>query len=219
MNDDEGSGTGGTRILTPRAKLAVELGPLLVFFVTFFIAKRLAPEAADGEETVRAGAGIIWATGAFIVATLVALVASYAVERRVQPMTLVTAVLVVILGGLTIYLDDESFIKRKPTFVSGLMGSVLLIGLGFGRSLVRPLLSTAIDMDERGWKILTFRWGLFFLFIAALNELVWRQMSTGTWITFKTFGILPLTFVFLLAQAPLIERHATRSSTQPPPKT
>ena len=205
---------GSARQLTPKAKLAVELGPLLVFFVSFFVAKRLAPDAPEGGESVQAGAGIIWATGAFIVATLVALAVSYSVERRVQPMTLVTAVLVVVLGGLTIYLDDETFIKRKPTFVSGLMGTVLLIGLAFGRSLVRPLLSSAIDMDERGWKILTFRWGLFFLFIAALNEVVWRQMSTGTWITFKTFGILPLTFVFLLSQAPLLERHATKPPTQ-----
>lgn len=203
------------RALTPKAKLAVEIGPLLVFFGTYFIAKRLAPEAEietdaeTGAAKMTAGAGLIWATGAFIVATLAALIASFSVERRVQPMTLVTAVLVVVLGGLTIYLDDETFIKRKPTFVSGLMGSILLVGLAFGRSLVQPLLSSSIDLDDQGWKKLTLRWALFFLVIAGLNEIVWRQMSTETWITYKTFGILPLTFIFLIAQAPLLERHRT----------
>lgn len=194
--DDERS-PDEERSLSPRLKLAVELGPLLVFFVSYFVAKR----STDDQQ------GMIWATGAFVVATVAALIVSYSVERRVQPMTLVTGVIVLVMGGLTIYLADETFIKRKPTLVSGLMGSVLLGGLAVGRSFVKPLLGSAIELDDEGWRKLTLRWGLFFLFVAALNEVVWRRMSTEAWLTFKTFGILPLTFVFLLFQGPLLERH------------
>lgn len=194
---DERPLSNGERTLSPRLKFAVELGPLLVFFVSYFVAKR----ATDDQQ------GMIWATGAFVVATMAALTVSYAVERRVQPMTLVTGVIVLVMGGLTIYLADETFIKRKPTLVSGVMGSVLLGGLAVGRSLVKPLLGSAIEIDDEGWRKLTLRWGLFFLFVAALNEVVWRRMSTEAWLTFKTFGILPLTFVFLLFQGPLLERH------------
>jgi intracellular septation protein len=185
------------RALSPRQKLAVELGPLLVFFVGYFVAKRFVGDTP----------GMIWATGAFLVATICAIAVSYAVERKVQPMTLVTGVVVLVMGGLTIALADETFIKRKPTLVSGVFGATLLGGLAVGRPLVKPLLGSAIDLDDEGWRKLTLRWGLFFLFIAALNEVVWRRMSTETWITFKTFGILPLTFVFLLFQGPLLERH------------
>lgn len=185
------------RRLSPGMKLAVELGPLLVFFGGYFVAKR-----AVGPES-----GMIWATGAFVVVTMIALLVSYSVERRVPPMTMVTAVIVTVMGVLTIYLGDSKFIQLKPTIVSGLMGSVLLGGLALGKSLVQPILGATLPMDDAGWRTLTFRWALFFLAIAALNEVVRRQMSLDQWITFKTFGILPLTFIFLLAQAPLMERH------------
>ncbi|MEM6674958.1 MAG: septation protein A [Planctomycetota bacterium] len=196
MNDREAPPRDG-RELSPRVKLAVELGPLLAFFGTYFIAKR-----SLGDTT-----GMIWATGVFIAATLAAMAVSYSVERRIPPMTLVTGAIVLVMGTLTIVLADETFIKRKPTLVSGVAGLTLLGGLAAGRSLVKPMLGAALELDEQGWRKLTLRWGLFFLAIAALNEIVWRRMSTDAWITFKTFGILPLTFVFLLFQGPLIERH------------
>jgi len=183
--------------LSPKAKFAVELGPLLVFFGGYFIAKRMV-----GDEK-----GMIWATGAFVAVTIIALAVSYAVERRVPPMMWVTAVIVTVTGALTIYLKDQRFIQLKPTIVSGMMGGVLLGGLAFGKSLVQPLLGATLPMDDAGWRKLTFRWALFFLAIAALNEVVRRQMSFPQWLTYKTFGILPLTFIFLLAQAPLMERH------------
>lgn len=186
------------RELPPKQKLAVELGPLLIFFVSYFVAKRFGDEKS----------GIMWATGAFVVATLLALVSSYRVERRVQPMTLVTAVLVVVLGGLTLYLDDETFIKRKPTLVSGLMGCLLLGGLAFGRALLQPLMNSTLHLTDEGWRKLTLRWGFFFLTVAGVNELVWRNVSTDTWLQFKLFGILAMTFVFLMLQAPLIQRHS-----------
>ncbi len=182
----------------------MELGPLLVFFGGYFVAKRV----------VGAEQGMIWATGAFVVVTMVALAVSYKVERRVPPMTLVTAIIVTVMGTLTIYLGDSSFIQLKPTIVSGLMGSILIAGLAFGKSLVQPLLGATLPMDDEGWRKLTFRWALFFLTIAALNEVVRRQMSLDQWITFKTFGILPLTFLFLLTQAPLMERHRIETPSE-----
>ncbi len=193
------------RALSPGLKSTVEFGPLLVFFGTYFVAKRNMEDQQ----------GLIWATGAFIVVSLIALAVSYAIERRVQPMTVVTTIVVTVLGGLTIYLDDETFIKRKPTVVSGLMGGILLGGLATGRTLIKPLMSSAFQLDDAGWRKLTFRWGLFFLFIAGLNEVLWRRMSTDAWMTFKLFGILGLTFVFLIAQAPMLSRHSMQSGDPP----
>ena len=183
--------------MSPRLKLAVDMGPLLVFFATFVIAKKTAGDTQ----------GLIWATGVFVGATIVALTVSYSIEKRVHPMTLVTGVIVLVMGGLTVYLEDERFIKYKPTVVSGLMGTTLLAGLAVGKPLIKPLLGSAVELDETGWSKLTLRWGLFFLFIAGLNEAVWRQTSTSTWLNFKIFGILGLTFLFLLFQGPLLERH------------
>lgn len=192
------------RTLDPGMKFAVEFGPLIVFFVGYFAAKRIVDDEKQG---------LIWATGVFIVVSLIALAVSYAVERRVQPMTVVTTVVVTIFGGLTIYLNDDTFIKRKPTIVSGLMGGVLLGGLAVGRSLIQPLMSSAFQLDDAGWRKLTLRWGLFFLFIAGLNEVAWRRMGNDAWMTFKLFGITGLTFVFLLTQLPMIQRHSLEEET------
>ena len=213
----------GDRQFTPKQKLLVELGPLLVFFVTYFVAKKFAgggdvdpgDAAAMGEIELR---GITWATGLFVPATLAALVASFRVERRVQPMTLVTAVLVVVLGGLTIYLQDATFIQRKPTLVSGLMGSLMLGGLLFGRSLVQPLMGSSLSLTDEGWRKLTFRWGLFFYLVAAANEVAWRNLSMDAWLNFKVFGILGMTFLFLLLQAPLLQRYALEPQGDTAPK-
>lgn len=188
-------------------KLAVEIGPLAVFFGTYVIAKRSLGSEVDG---------IIWATGTFIVASLVALLTSWRVEGRVQPTSLVTFVIVVLMGGLTIYLGDETFIKRKPTLVSGTLGAVLLGGLAVGRPLIKPLFGSTFALDDAGWRALTLRWGLFFLVLAVLNEIVWRNMSTDAWVNYKTFGILPLSLAFVAAQLPLIQRHSTESSPGPP---
>ena len=213
MSDVQTTPAAGGRQFTPKQKLLVELGPLFVFFVTYFVAKKLAgggdvdpgDAAAMGEIELR---GITWATGLFVPATLAALAASFRVEKRVQPMTLVTAVLVVVLGGLTIYLQDATFIQRKPTLVSGLMGSLMLGGLLFGRSLVQPLMGSSLSLTDEGWRKLTFRWGLFFYVVAPANEVAWRNLSMDAWLNFKVFGILGMTFLFLLLQAPLLQRYA-----------
>ncbi len=188
----------------PRTKLAVEMGPVILFFGTYLIAKR-----SVGDQQ-----GMIYATGVLVVATLLAMGYAYKVERKVSPVTLFTAILVTALGGLTIYLNDETFIKRKPTFVSGFLGGVLLIGLAFGRPLVKFVMQGAIQLRDEGWHKLTLRWGLFMLLLAGMNEVVWRNYSTETWLTYKTFGILPLTFLFLLSQSPLLTEYAIEPSEE-----
>ncbi len=176
------------------AKLVLELGPLGVFF---------AVNAATSKTH-----GLYPATAAFMVATLVALVLSWRLLKRVPVMPLVSGVVVLVFGSLTLILQDELFIKLKPTIVNSLFGTVLLGGLLFGRSLLGVVFDSVFDLDAAGWRALTLRWGIFFFALAAVNEVVWRNFSTDTWVWFKVFGIMPLTFVFALSQVPLIQRHS-----------
>lgn len=175
-------------------RLALDLGPLLIFFAAF---KYL---------------GIFGATAAFIAAVLAALLLGYLIERRLSPMPLFTAILVVIFGGLTLYLRNDVFIKMKPTVLYGFFGLVLLGGLLFNRLFIKYVFAQAFDLDERGWKKLTVRWGLFFLCLAAINEAVWRATSTASWVTFKVWVIIPLIFLFALAQTPLVIKHQAPES-------
>jgi intracellular septation protein len=188
--------------MSPQWKLALDLGPLLVFFAAYHVAKRVLADDIQG---------LIWATGLFVVVTTIALTVSYLIERRVHAMPLITGAVVLVMGGLTVYFNDERFIKHKPTIVSGLMGATLLVGWASGRALIKPLLGTTLELDETGWRKLTLRWACFFLVIAGLNELVWRSTTTETWLNFKLFGILGLTFLFMLLQQPLLQRHALES--------
>jgi intracellular septation protein len=176
--------------LNPMLKLGLDLGPLLLFF---FVNTRW---------------GIFAATGAFMAATLVSIAITYAMVRRVPVMPLVSAVVVMVFGGLTLYLQDETFIKLKPTIIYSLFAVLLLGGLLAGRSLLALVLDSVFQLTDEGWKKLTIRWGLFFVAMAVLNEFVWRSVSTDTWVAFKTFGVLPITILFALAQTPLIMRHA-----------
>ena len=191
--------------LSPQLKLVLDMGPLVVFFGTFFVAKRIVEDDTQG---------LIWATGIFVAVTAIALAISYAIERKVHAMPLITGAVVLVMGGLTVYFNDERFIKYKPTIVSGLMGSTLLIGWALGKALIKPLLGATLELDEKGWRTLSLRWGLFFLVIAGLNELVWRSTTTSVWLNFKLFGILGLTFLFMLLQQPLIQRHSPQSPTE-----
>jgi len=177
------------RSLNPFLKLALEMGPLVVFF--------LANQKA----------GIFAATGLFMAAVLLSLVVSYALTRHLPVMPMVTAVVVLVFGGLTLWFHDELFIKLKPTIVNSLFGTVLLGGLWFGRPLLPVVLDTVFQLTDEGWRKLTFRWGLFFFVLAAINEVVWRTQTLDTWVNFKVFGIMPLTVAFALAQTPLILKH------------
>ncbi len=154
------------------------------------------------------GGKLFVATALFIAATLIALAASLLLTRRLPIMPVVTGVVVLVFGGLTLALQDEVFIKMKPTIVNVLFGATLLGGLLFRRPLLGYVFDTVFRLDDEGWRKLTFRWGLFFFFLASLNEVVWRNFSDDTWVNFKVFGIMPLTILFTLTQMPLIQRHA-----------
>ena len=193
--------------INPLLKLALELGPLVVFFFA----------NARGEDLTRAfpalaklGAPIFVATALFIVATIIALAVSLALTRRLPVMPFVTGIVVLVFGGLTLWLQDDVFIKMKPTIVNLLFGTILLGGLWFGRPLLGYVFDSVFRLTDEGWRKLTFRWGLFFFVLAALNEVIWRSFSTDFWVSFKVFGIMPLTVLFTLTQMPLIQRHAVR---------
>jgi intracellular septation protein len=170
-------------------KLAVEVGPLVVFFV------------------VNARAGIFWGTGVFMGATVLSLIASRILFGRIPVMPLVTGVCVMVFGGLTLWLQDDHFIKIKPTIVNALFAGALFIGLLAGQSLLRVIFGEVFRLTDEGWRKLTLRWAFFFTFLAVLNEVVWRSFTTDTWVSFKVFGVMPLTMAFAVAQVGLLRQY------------
>lgn len=188
----EGAASGGRKRLHPGLKFALELGPLILFFVA------------------NSKYGIYAATGVLMVGVVFTLAVSYAITRHLPAMPVATAVLVLVFGSLTYFLHDETFIKLKVTILYSLFGAGLLGALYFGKLLLPIAFDMAIHIDDAGWRKLTVRWGLFFFFLAALNEVLRRYLSTDAWVNFKVFGILPLTLIFAIAQAPLIMRHEIR---------
>jgi intracellular septation protein len=175
--------------LNPFLKLALDIGPLALFFAA------------------NARFGIFAATGIFMVAVLIALAVSYAITRHVAVMPVVTAIIVLVFGGLTLILHDELFIKLKPTIIYLLFGGVLLGGLAFGKPLLGMVFDQMFHLTDEGWRKLTLRWALFFFALAVLNEIVWRNFSTDAWVSFKLFGVVPLTFLFGALQYPLLVKY------------
>jgi intracellular septation protein len=197
--------------VNPLLKLVLELGPLMVFF---FANARGAWLVEKFPVLAEFGGPIFVATGLFMAATAIALIASWLLMRTLPIMPMVSGVVVFIFGALTLYLQDDVFIKMKPTIVNTLFGGVLLGGLYFGRSLLGYVFDSAFRLDAEGWRKLTFRWGLFFLFLALANEVVWRNFSTDFWVTFKVWGIMPITLLFTFSQMPLILRHSIEDKTE-----
>jgi intracellular septation protein len=177
-------------------KLAVELGPLIVFFIA------------------NAKAGIFWGTAAFMAATLVSLIASRTLLGKIPTMPLVSAVFVLTFGGLTLWLQDDLFIKMKPTILNSLFAVILLGGLVAGRLFLKIVFGDVMRLTEEGWRKLTLRWAIFFVVLAILNEIVWRNFSTDLWVTFKVFGIMPLTFVFAISQIGLLKKYEFSTSQE-----
>jgi intracellular septation protein len=173
-------------------KLLIELAPLVLFFVVY----------ARGD--------IFAATGVLMVATIVSLAAAKFVLGKVTVMPIITAAFVLVFGSLTLWFSNETFIKIKPTVVYVCLALPLLGGLLFGKSLLSHVLGEAIALNDSGWRALTLRWGIFFLLLALLNEIVWRNFSTATWVSMKSFGFIPLTLVFAACQVPLMMRHKTQ---------
>ncbi len=179
----------------PLVKLVIDLGPLVAFFATY------------------AKAGIYWATGVLMATTVVALIASRVMFGRFAVAPMVTAVLVVVFGGLTFWLEDPRFIMMKPTIINLLFAGVLGVGLLTGRPLLKVVMGEAIQLTDAGWRQLTVRWIVFFLVLAALNEVVWRNFSEATWVAFKAWLILPLTLIFAVAQIGLIRRYEAKPTS------
>ena len=174
----------------PLQRFLVETGPLGAFFVAYV------------------GWNLMTATAVLMVTICISLIFSIKVEKRVPAMPLVTAVVVLIFGGLTLYLNNDVFIKMKPTIVNCLFALALFGGLAFGRPLLKPLFGPVFQLEQAGWMKLSFRWACFFLVLAGINEVVWRTTSTDFWVSFKVFGLLPLTLVFAAVQVGLLQKHA-----------
>ena len=190
------------RSIPPWLKLALELGPVALFFVTY-LWLRDETIAWRGAEY----SGFIAATALFIPVILLATGIHYALTGRLSPMQVVTAVLVTVFGGLSIWLNDERFFKMKPTLIYTLFAAILFAGLWRGRSLLSMVLSEAMPLDEAGWTKLTRRMAWFFLALALANEVVWRGLSTDAWVNWRTFGVPVAMFAFFMAQAGLIKAH------------
>lgn len=202
-NDDKNmTGMSGAQWI----RMAIELGPLVVFFVL--------NAKADDFFDVAANQTIFWATGGFMIATAVSLISSYLLFRKIPTMPLVTGVFVFVMGGMTIFLHDDLFIKLKPTITNVLFAAGLLGAAYMGNPIMKKLFDGAFDITDEGWMVLTRRWGFFFLLLAVLNEVVWRNVSTDTWVSFKVFGIMPLTMVFGMAQIPVLTKYAPASSIE-----
>jgi intracellular septation protein len=180
--------------INPLLKIALDLGPLVLFFIA------------------NSRLGIFGATAVFMAATVIALVAGYALTRHVPMMPLVSAIVVLVFGSLTLYLQDDTFIKLKPTIIYLLFGAVLLGGQFMGKPLLAMVFDQVFHLTQEGWRKLTMRWVFFFFALAILNEIVWRTQSTDTWVAFKVFGFVPLTFIFAALQYPLLQKYAAKET-------
>jgi intracellular septation protein len=178
-------------------KMALDFAPLAAFFVTYKLG------------------GMYWATGLLMALTLVTLVVGYLMTGKLAKFPLYSAILVGVLGGLTLYFQDGTFVKMKPTVVNLLFAAVLAGGLYFNRIFLRDLLGSTMDLPDAAWRQLTLRWAGFFMALALLNEFVWRSMSEEAWVNFKVFGLLGLTIVFAAANTPFMMKHMTEKHDDP----
>jgi intracellular septation protein len=183
------------RPIHPIVRLLLEMGPLGVFFITY------------------TRSDIFTATAVFVPLILVTLGISWRLTRRLPKMAAVTAVMVTVFGGLTLWLQDETFIKMKPTIVNLIFAAGLGWGMLRNRSYLKDLMGETMPLTDEGWRIFTGRWALFFLAMAAVNEVVWRSLTETDWVTFKTFGSPVLTFVFVMTQFPLLKKHAVEEKS------
>ncbi len=178
-------------------KLALDFAPLVAFFATYKIG------------------GVYWATGIIIALTIVSLIVGYAITGKIAKFPLFSGIVITVMGGLTLYLQNDMFVKMKPTAANLIFAAILGGGLLSGRIFLKDLLGSAIEMAETAWRTLTWRWMVFFLVLAGLNEYVWRTMSEATWVNFKVFGLMGLTMVFALANAPFMAKHMKQDDANP----
>ena len=198
--------TSQEKQINPVLKLGLEIGPIILFILSYNFGDRLIDVFNLGEPFTKP---IFLATAVIMVATLIAIAVSWTVTRTLPAMPIVTAVVVSIFGGLTLYLQDDTFIKLKPTIINTLFGVTLISGMLMGRSFLKVVMGAAFELDQEGWNKLTWRWGFFFLFLAVVNEIVWRNFSEGFWVGFKFWGMTGLTMAFVASQLPMMMKHST----------
>jgi len=184
--------------MKPLPKFLIEMGPLLAFFIGNW------------------KGGVFWGTGIFMVATAVALATSWILTKKIAKVPLFSAIFVGIFGGLTLWMHDDTFIKVKVTLINVFFGALLLGGLYYGKLFIKYVVGEAVNLPNEAWRVLTLRWGVFFLVAAALNELIWRNVSTDMWVNFKVFGLLGLTLLFALANAPFMAKHMIEDEASKP---
>lgn len=177
----------------------VEMLPLAAFFIAYKFAHRVFGNPEDKN--------LIYATGVLMVATIIAVAYKWVKERKIATMPLVTVGLLMVFGGLTIYFDNDLFIKIKPTILNLLFATILLGGLLFKKNLISFVMGTVLKLEDRGWFKLTLMWGIYFIALAALNEYVWRNYSEDTWVSFKLFGMTPLSIVFSIVSIFAVSKH------------
>jgi intracellular septation protein len=185
------------RELPQGLKLALDFAPLVAFFVAYKVG------------------GVYWATSIIIALTIVSLIIGYAMTGRVAKFPLFSGMLITVMGGLTLYLHNDMFVKMKPTAANLIFAGILGGGLLTNRMFLKDLLGSAVEMPQAAWRTLTWRWVMFFIALAALNEYVWRTMAESTWVNFKVFGLMGLTMVFAVANAPFMARHMPKDDTKP----
>ncbi len=178
-------------------KPLVDFGPIAGFFISFKMF------------------GLTAATAFLIILTLGVSIAAYILTKKVAITPLLTAIVVVIFGGLTLWLHNDVFIKMKPTIILGIFSAILFVGAAFQKPLLKHLMQSALTLDDQGWKVLSWRFAFFFAALAISNEIAWRTLSTDLWVDFKVFGILGLNFLFILTQMPLIQRHQQSAEKVP----
>ena len=176
----------------PLTKFLVDFGPLLVFFIIYF----------------NSGQNLKLAIPPFIIATIIALLIIYILEKRIPMVPLISGILITLFGGLTLYFDNKIFFYMKPTIINILFAGVLFFGKYFTKkSLLKIFFQNSLNIKDEGWEKLNYRWICFFIFVAILNEIVWRTQSEVFWVNFKVWGLLPISFVFAASQVPLINKY------------
>lgn len=195
----------GKAPLSPGVRLAIDIGPIAVFFLANFL--------TPGLDIVKLLAG----TAAFMVASVAAMIYSLVKAGRVSPMLWLTGTLVLVFGGLTLWFHNKEFVQVKPTVIYAILSAILIFGLVTGRPLLSLLLDAAYPgLNDAGWRKLTINWALFFAFLAALNEVVRHEFSFQFWLGFKLWGVIPLTLVFTFANVPMLMKHGFRMGEEPP---
>ena len=192
------------KTIHPLLKLALELGPIMVFFLAYRWAN--VPESASDEE--RQLSQLLFATGVFIPTILLSLAISWVLTRSLPKMAVITAVVVVVMGGLTLWLKDDTFVKMKPTILYALFAAILGFGLMRGKSYLQYVMEDSMPMQQEGWTIFTKRFAMFFFGLAIVNEAVWRNFDTDLWVNFKTFALPVATFVFIFSQMGVFSKYA-----------